>query len=278
MAIYDVLSGLQDDREQPRGICAFNGYLEDYVACIETSASHEETHAILASLVEIDESMKIVVDLGLDINKEAIANQIIRYKDAFKLPAGTIRCPYVIYGTCGTSQRAIIVTLGGQEAYVQAKALYYVMSEPDNAFEGTRNEIIAINASVDQIDRVVTIATAFFIDGRKAGILQRDLDSLVFPTYDAMYESAKKVADDQIQEVQALLAKSGNVEKNINQMIATWFLMKKFTYVQYMMDKHCLHAVYEGNVKRQRQMAKTKCDEINFISFSELWKTAKSIT
>ena len=35
------------------------------------------------------------------------------------------------------------MALGDKEEYVKAKALYYVMSEPENEYEGTRNEIIA---------------------------------------------------------------------------------------------------------------------------------------
>ena len=278
MAIYDILCGIKDTREAENGICKFNGYLEDYLSLIESNEADKEIHDILSAMLEINDSLKVVVDLGLNINKDAIANQIIRYKDSFKLPSGTIRCPYVVYGTFDNYQKAIILTLGEKEEYVIAKALYYVMSEPENEFEGTRNEIIAFSVNADSIEKMKEAANAFFVHNRKAGIVQRDLDAKTFANYDEMYELAKHIADEQMEHLQEILAASISKESGINQIIAKWFLMKKFSYVQYMMDKNNLNIVHEGNVKKQRQVAKEKCDAISFVSFSELWKMVKETT
>lgn len=278
MAIYDILCGIEDIREHEYGTCVFNGYLEDYLSVIEADEDQKEVHDILSVMLEINDSLKVAVDLGLNINKDAIANQIIRYKDSFKLPHGTIRCPYVIYGSFDNYQKAIILTLGDKEEYIIAKALYYVMSEPENEFEGTRNEIIAFSVNEDSIQRMADTAEAFFVRNRKAGIVQRELDAKVFANYDEMYALAKKIADDQMDHLQELLGERDEKESIINQIIAKWFLMKKFSYVQYMMDKNNLNVVHEGNVKKQRQVAKEKCDAINFVSFSELWKMVKDIS
>lgn len=277
MAIYDILCEIKDIRETETGVCKFNGYLEDYLSLIETDEDKKDIFTMLSALLEINGDLKIVADLGLSINKDAIANQIIRYKDSFKLPAGTIRCPYVVYGSFDNYQKAIILTLGDKEEYVIAKALYYVMSEPENEFEGTRNEIIAFSMNVDNMQRMVDTVNAFFVQNRKAGIVQRELDAKIFTNYEAMYALAKKIADDQMENLSDILKASVTKEYGINQIIAKWFLMKKFSYVQYMMDKNNLNTLHEGNVKKQRQVAKEKCDAIGFVSYSELWRIAKEM-
>ena len=44
-----------------------------------------------------------------------------------------------------------------------------------------------------------------------------------------------------------------------------------------MMDKNNLNKIHDGNVKRQRQVAKEKSDAIAFVSYSELWKLVKEL-
>ncbi|MEG1474646.1 MAG: hypothetical protein RSC10_02740 [Longicatena sp.] len=277
MAIYDILCEISDTRGNEAGSCKFNGFLEDYLSMIENVEGKEEITAILSPLFELDNNLKICEDLHLNINKDAVANQIIRYKDAFKLPQGTIRCPYVVYGMFEDYQKAVIITLGEEEAYIQAKALYYVMSEPDNEFEGTRNEVIAISATKNSIEQMQKVVEAFLIKNRKAGIVQRELDSKLFENYDFMYTLAAKIASDRVANIREILINTEIKEDGINDSIAFWFLMKKFSYVQYMMDKNTLNRVHDGNVKKQRQVAKEKCDAIGFISYSELWKMVKEM-
>ena len=219
MAIYDILNGVKDIRESGEGICTFNGFLEDYLSIIEADEGKEEVREVLEALFEEDHNLKVAVDLHLNINKEAIANQIIRYKDSFKLPHGTICCPYVVYGKFDDYQKAVILTLGDKEEYVIAKALYYVMSEPENEYEGTRNEIIAMSVNKDTIERMMENVIAFFMQNQKAGIVQRRLDSKVFENYDEMYEMAKEMGAWQQEHLQKLLEESKNREKTINEII-----------------------------------------------------------
>lgn len=276
MAIYDILNEVKDQRAA-QGICMFNGYLEDYLSMIEEEEDKKDVYATLKEIFESDSNLKICVDLQLNINKDAIANQIIRYKDSFKLPHGTIQCPYVLYGKMQEAQKAMILTLGNQEEYVLAKALYYVMSEPENEFEGTRNEIIAASICEENKDLVMESIDRFFFRNDKAGIVQRNLDAKMFLNYDEMYDMAQKMASYQLVNLKDILTESEDKESTINKIIATWFLLKKFSYVQYMMDKNNLNRIHEGNVKKQRQVAKEKCDAIGFVSYSELWKLVKEM-
>lgn len=276
MAIYDILSEVKDTREQDEGICEFNGFLEDYLS-IKEADSEKEDYRVLSKLFEDDHNLRVISNLRLNINKEAIANQIIRYKDSFKLPQGTICCPYVIYGNFDGEQKALILTVGDKESYILAKALYYVISEPENEYEGTRNEIIAMSMEEDTADSMMESVKAFFHRHRKAGVIQRELDMKVFGSYEEMYDLAEYMAKEQKEHLKELLKESEHLESTINQMIATWFLLKKFSYVQYMMDKSTLNTLHEGNVKKQRQRAKERCDAICFVSYSELWKTTKHL-
>lgn len=277
MAIYDILNDVQDARDGNTGICEFNGFLEDYLSTIEAVEGKEEVYALLTKLFEKDSNLRICVGLRLNINKDAIANQIIRYKDAFKLPKGTITAPYIVYGKFDDVQKAIILTLGDKEEYVKAKALYYVMSEPENEYEGTRNEIIADCMNEGNMDLLLRAVDRFFFQNSKAGIVQRELDAKMFESYTEMYELAHRIGAQQEEKLKDMLAQSEDKEACINEIIANWFLLKKFSYVQYMMDKNNLNRVHEGNVKRQRQVAKEKSDAIGFVSYSELWKLAKEL-
>lgn len=276
MAIYDILSEVKDRRES-NGICDFNGYLEDYLLVLEEENETGDMLAFFQNLFEKDANLKICTNLRLNINKDAIANQIIRYKDSFKLPHGTIKCPYILYGSKDNSQKAMILTVGDRDQYVLAKALYYVMSEPENEYEGTRNEIIAGSVDTNTQTDVLDSMERFFERNEKAGIVQRALDGKMFLNYDEMYETAQKMASYQLVNLKEILLKSEDKEETINSIIAIWFLLKKFSYVQYMMDKNNLNRIHEGNVKKQRQVAKEKCDAIGFVSYSELWKLVKAM-
>lgn len=275
MAIYDILCEIKDVRDAETSLCEFNGFLEDYVSILEMAEGKEQEYQIFKQLFEEEPNLKVCVNLCLSMNQDAIANQIIRYKDSFKLPKGAIVCPYIIYGMHDDDQKAILLTLGDKQEYILAKALYYVMSEPENEYEGTRNEIISLSVNQNNMNVLLQNIERFFIKNQKAGIVQRDLDDKLFQGYDEMYAIAKEIAEYQHTNVREILLGCKDRVVGINQIIATWFLMKKFTYVQYMMDKSNLNKLYAGNVKKQRQVAKEKCDEIAFISYSELWKIAK---
>lgn len=272
MAIYELLHEIKDQRAE-NGICSFNGYLEDYLTTIE-KPNPDEHYLFFQSLLKKDEDLHICVDLRLNINRSAVANQIIRYKDAFKLPKGTIRCPYIVYGKFNNAQKAMILAWGDRDAYIIAKALYFVISEPDNEYEGSRNEMIACNVEGSQTDIAERAMERFFWQNEKAGIVQRSLDSQIFLNYQEMYETAARIAEWQQDHKDSIIAESDDKEEAVNQIIATWFLLKKFVYVQYMMDKKHLKD-HDDDVRKQRRYAKEKCDSIGFISYSELWKSAQ---
>ncbi len=278
MAIYDILAAHKDQRDGD-DICAFNGYLEDYLGMIEEDETKERETGVLRYLHSLDENLRICTNLHLSINREAIANQIIRYKDAFKMPEDEVCIPYIIYAKDEGTQRASILLFGGKEDYIFAKAYYYVISEPDNMYEGTRNEIISMVYDEALEDTFKETMERYFVKKEKAGLVQRFADRRLFTDYDEMIELAKQRGEQLQNEAREQLPALGDdAQPTIYQYIMKWFLLKKFCYVQFMMDKRKLQDEFEGNVKKQRHGAKDRSDAIGFISYREMWQIAKGLS
>ena len=206
MAIYDILTTHKDQRDGG-DICSFNGYLEDYLGMIEEDETKTREAEAFRFLHGLDENLRICTDLHLNINRDAIANQIIRYKDAFKMPDGEICVPYIVYGKDDGGQRASIILFGGREDYVFAKAYYYVISEPDNMYEGTRNEIVSMVCGEDVDDVFRDAMERYFGRKEKAGIVQRFADRRLFKNYDEMIELAKERGERLQEEAREELLK-----------------------------------------------------------------------
>ena len=82
MAIISILDKQLDSRKNGDD-CAFNGYLEDYLNLGDEIGS--PLKEAFEQILEKDPEVKICVGLKSEINRDAISNQIIRYKDADKL-------------------------------------------------------------------------------------------------------------------------------------------------------------------------------------------------
>ena len=126
MAIYQILEEIKDVRKEGE-LCDFNGYLEDYLEVIDSSED-QPMKDILHALFEENHDLKICVNLRADINRQVISNQIIRYKDAFKLQGHPVICPVIIYGKQDDAERALILVQHSDRSYLYAKGLYYTAS------------------------------------------------------------------------------------------------------------------------------------------------------
>ena len=94
----------------------------------------------------------------------------------------------------------------------------------------------------------------------------------MYENYDAMFKHAldiaTKIKDNIFEDLKNTEDKAALIEKTV----VSWFLIKKYVYVQYMVDKKILNDVHNGNTKAQRNQAKQNADAIRFISIPELWK------
>lgn len=270
MAVYNALSSICTlKNNETEGRCLFNGYVEDYLLWAEDELT-DEWKDVFNTIVDIDSSAKICVNLQLDINPDVVTNRIIRYKDAFKLAKRALVYPVIVYAKLENGEeRAIIICGSGKDQYLKAKGLYYCMSEPLGMFENCRNEIIAVD-----LEHSKSAIEALLSKGEKTGAVQRRLDSEIIGEYEDLKQYALELAIYLKDNIKASFLECSDEEKEakIKETIVMWFLIKKLLYVQYMMSKKILNDIHKGDIKAQRSVAKANADSVVFISYSELWK------
>ena len=271
MLICAILDQKIDSRKNGDD-CTFNGYLEDYLSMEENDLDPVLKEAFL-SVQEKEPETKIIVGLKSEINNDAISNQIIRYKDVFKLNGKPLVYPYILYLKKENEEKALLVVPYSRYGFIKAKGLYYCMTEPGSEFIDCKNDIVAI--STDKADKIAEVFTSLF--GGRAGALQRSIDRQSFTNYEDLKASALAAAEELKKEAPAVLAALEDRSAKICEYVTDWFLLKKVLYVQYMVNKNILNSVHEGNVKKQRNQAKINADEITFLSYSEMWRTTGAL-
>ena len=264
MAIYSILETIEDVRKGSDA-CDFNGYLEDYLETVEKEGA---MYNVLKDLFEINNDLKIIVNLKMAISKESISNQIIRYKDVFKLKGEPVKCGCIVYARDEDKERALLLT---EDDYIIAKGIYYSMTEPYNRFQEAKNDFVAM--SIKDPEHVKSVFNRLFT--YRAGALQREIDRKNYPVYEDSKTKALEIAEELKSTVVEKLraVEESEQEDIIYDSIVKWFLLKKYLYVQYMVNKDILKNEHEGNVKKQRNQAKKNADEVAFMSFSEMWKS-----
>ena len=266
MPICTMLNDKLDSRKNGDD-CQFNGYLEDYLNLEETELDPVLRDAFTA-IQHSEPETKICVGLRSVINRDAISNQIIRYKDIFKLEGKALTFPYILYARRNEDERALLVVPYTDYGFMIAKGLYYCMTEPGSEYIDCKNEIVAVCS--DSADLIAKTFGDMFT--QRAGSLQRSLDSAHYRNYDELKEAALKAAEKLKADAFNVLGTLSERTERIRQYVIQWFLLKKVLYVQYMVNKNILNSVHEGNVKKQRNQAKLNADDVAFLSFSEMWR------
>lgn len=266
MSIMERLKDVMDQRSDSTQ-SLFHGYLEDYVREMEQDSHLREVFNVMATE---DPSIRIIVDYRYSINREVIANQIIRYKDAFKVPKRSWICPYFVYGkTRGDLEFAVVITNNREEDYLLAKGIYYSLTEQDAIFSNYRNNLVAMSS--DDHELTTERMLQLIHQERTIGALQRELDNLHFRTNDELVEKAQsnaKIIKDKAVEA---MVDATNKQAIIYGTITSWFLLKKMLYVQTMMDKDLLYQL-DSDIKKLRHQAKLNVDSLLFIPLSEMWR------
>lgn len=262
MGVYELLVSKEDARKGS-ALCDFNGYLEDYLQIMEEDHRDRE---ILQTLFDSDNDLRVIVNLQMGISRESISNQIIRYKDIFKLEDRAVVIPYVLYGKKDDVQKALLLVSGD---YIYAKGMYYSLTEPTSEFQSVKNDIVAM----DMNDVSLIKSTYEKLYQRRAGQIQRDLDRCHFQNYDQSYAHALELSEGIHRELMENLNQTEDKEELIRRCISRWFLIKKFVYVQFMVDKDILKTQFNDNVKAQRNQAKQNADNIRFVSISDMWRS-----
>jgi hypothetical protein len=269
MAVCSVLNGIKDERHGGED-CLFHGYLEDYLSLPDTGLKDPEREAF-TEIVKQDPEVKIAAGCRGRISRNAISNQIIRYRDVFKLGGKPLLYPYILYEDRDGQERALLILPYEEGSYLYAKGCYYCMSEQGADFEPARNEIVALSspsASLieDTWNQIFTM---------NAGALQRKLDRRSFRDYEELFEQAKTCGKNLIANAKQTLPQTGERTAVIHSYVVKWFLLKKVLYVQYMKDRKILDTVHAGNIHKQRNQAKINAENITFISYAELWRMGR---
>ncbi len=268
MSIYTILSGKVDARNGGTD-CKFNGYLEDYLSFEENIDEFERE--VFEDIVEEHSDARIIVDYRTTISEEAISNQIIRYKDIFKLNGKPLHLPYMIYGEEDGKGRALLMVPYDTYSGIYAKAMYYCISEPGSDFIEAKNEIVSISS--DDSEEIVDAYDRMFIE--KAGSIQRRLDQKSYTSYRELFSKAMEAGDQLCQQCFGELIQLQDRTDAIYSYVVRWFMLKKILYVQYMVDRNLLKNTHGGDVKAQRNQAKKNAMAINIKGFSEMWRVTE---
>jgi len=272
MAIYTKLS-LEDYSSKPSHNHFYNGPLSDY---IESSVnSYAQYNSFFEELKGIAEDVRVCAELPIKINHQTISNQIIRYRDAFKLPEDSLRIPLILYWKKGEAEKAILLST---TTYIEAKGYYYCLTEPNTAFSDARNEVLALVLNENSLGDIKQAFDNLYNDKRATGAVQRSLDRKYLVDVDEMKEQCVELAKNYFDSAIEQLYDMDEKSDLINATIGKVFLIKKALYVQYMMSKDILTTRHEGEVKKQRQFAKAYADEIPIVSLSAMWRATREET
>ena len=144
------------------------------------------------------------------------------------------------------------------------------MTEPAANLLTARMRFVAISSKQETILKVLN--QLFTV---KAGSIQRSIDHELFHDYEELKAASKEAANALKLEAMEKLPALEDRTHAIYHYVTNWFLLKKVLYVQYMVNKNILSSVHENNIKKQRNQAKMNSEEIDILSFSEMWRLPK---
>ena len=266
MAVVEILKEIEDSRKGSNQ-AIFNGYLEDFLNVTENQALKEKLQPIHDTYPQL----MICTEYRFNVNKKTISNQIIRYKDVFKLPYNYFDVSVILYGAIEDKEFGIIIADGERKIdYFLAKGMYYLLTEQYAVFEECRNESIFMTYA--HIDGIVETLNSFAQPNYRVGPFQRKLDRQYYNGfYDLqsyLMEFSQELHDTTAEDIQKVNDRSVVIFRNI----ATWFLFKKLIYVQYMSNRDLLREESQGDSKAHRTKAKEFVDQVPYIPFSEMWR------
>ena len=262
MGIFDVLY----DFGEYDYSSYYNGLLTDYLV------SHQDRFSeMFEQIAAVDSTVRLYTNFEIKSNLEALANKKIGYRDITKVPAGVMKAPYILYWKKDDNQRAILINL---DSYIEAKGMYYCLSEVGNVFEKQRLELLAAYLNEENASSLLSCFRTLYEDRKTVGAVQRKLDSQYIANMEDMKDAAVEESGKLFEELIAALAQTEDKETKarlIYRGVSRIFLLKKAVYVSYMTNKSLLVERHGENVVEQRRFAKAYADEIKIVPFYQLW-------
>ncbi|MBQ6654096.1 MAG: hypothetical protein IJM79_01045 [Erysipelotrichaceae bacterium] len=262
MGIFDVLY----DFGEYDYSSYYNGLLTDYLA------SHQDRFTdLFTQIAEIDGKVRLYTNFEIKSNLEALANKKIGYRDIAKVPSGVMKAPYILYWKKDEEQRAILINL---DSYIEAKGMYYCLTEVGNVFEKQRLELLAMYLDEDSQNSLLSCFRTLYENKKTVGAMQRKYDGQYIANMEEMKELAVEESGKLFDQLIADLAETDDKEvkaRLIYRGVSRIFLLKKAVYVSYMTNKSLLVERHGENVVEQRRFAKAYADEIRIVPFYQLW-------
>ena len=270
MAIAEILSAKKDERRNGSD-CIYNGSLKEV---LDTDKDLNGTlKTAFGKILETDPDVRVIKGLHCAVSRNAVSNQIIRYRDIFKLSGKPLNVPYVLWNQRGEKERALLVLPYEKYGYLYVKGLYLSMTDQGSEYLEARNEMVAVCS--DDADLIADTYERMFRE--KAGSIQRKMDHMYYHSYDELLKMAQEAGEEQKKDAPKVLVSLHDRTRTIYQYVVRWFLLKKVLYVQYMVDKNILKTIHDGNIRKQRTQAKEYADSVQFMSYSEMWRTGTGL-
>lgn len=266
MAIAEILGAKADERSEGSD-CIFNGSLKELL--VSGEELNDTLKDAFGKILETEPDARVIRGLRCAVSRNAVSNQIIRYRDIFKLSGKPLNVPYIIWSTRGDQERALIVYPYEKYGYLYARGLYLSMTDQGSEYADARNEMAAV--CTDDPDLIAKTFERLFHE--KAGSIQRQMDRRHFKNYDDLLKQAQEAGAEQEKEAPEVLKNLHDKTRMIYQYVVRWFLLKKTVYVSYMVDRNILKTMHDGNVRQQRAQAKKNADSIRFMSYARMWRT-----
>ncbi len=262
MAIYDLLSsyGCFDS------LAGFNGLLADYLKIYPEDKNRE----VFERMLQENENICVYTNFGLKFNLALIANKKIGYKDAGKIEDNTLKVPYIIYWKEKDNQRALIIN---QYNYIEAKGMFFSLTETDNYFENDKNDLITIHLNSENSNEVIATFKNMLSADKTLSAIQKDLDSKYISDVDLMKEQCTEICKNIFDEtIKTILPLQPDDRKEfIDETVARIFIIKKALYVRYMSNKYLLKERHSGNPSQQRAFAKSYISELPIVPYFKLF-------
>lgn len=260
MSVYNLLSEYGQFSAQD----SFNGYLSDYID------EYGDCQEFFKKLAQLDDNICVFKNFALKINQQLLSNKKIGYRDIVKVPEGVYKIPYIIYFKNEDVDRAVIIN---SDNYIEARGMYYCLSEPESEFEQDRCEVLAYYLTSDNQDELVEVVKELMKKDTSVGYLQRKYDNQYISDIEEMKDDAVNLAKELFDYT---LANVDNLEKKekadlIYQTVVRAFLIKKSLYVKYMTNKRLLNDRHSSNAVEQRKFAKAYIDEVTIVPYFKLW-------
>jgi|BioPla2DNA2_1021312.scaffolds.fasta_scaffold00009_114 hypothetical protein len=266
MAIYNVLSsyGLFDS------LASFNGLVKDYLRIYP----EDENKELFELMLSEKEDIYVYTNFGLKFNLALIVNKKIGYKDAGKIDDNVLKVPYIIYWKNENVQKAMIISFNN---YIEAKGIFYCLTEVDNYFENDKNDLITIHLTDENKDEVFKVFKSMLDEKKSLSAIQKTLDRKYINDVDLMKDDciniSQQIFDRAIKIILPL--ECDDRKPYIEEAVARAFIIKKALYVRYMSNKHLLNKRHFGKQSLQRAFGKSYVNELPTVSYYRLLNMKK---